>query len=69
MRKQVSIESGVFQATKSIDRNATKLIAEFTENVEPGNTYQVTVKTISGHVASWPSTVNVTTLKLETTDI
>ena len=66
---QVSIESEIFQSTKIIDRNATKLVAKFTENIEPGNTYQVTVKTISGDVASWPSTINVTTLNVENTDV
>lgn len=34
------------------------------KNVEPGQTYQVTVKTVSGNVTSWPETVNVTTKPL-----
>lgn len=33
---------------------------EFKENLEPGRTYQVTVKTVSGKVTSWPATGDVT---------
>lgn len=32
----------------------------FSEGLEPGWTYQVAVKTVSGKVTSWPATVNVT---------
>ena len=39
-------------------------MAQFTENLEPGRTYQVVVKTVSGSVASWPATGNVTTRPL-----
>jgi receptor-type tyrosine-protein phosphatase beta len=33
---------------------------EFRENLEPGKTYQVVVKTVSGKVTSWPATGDVT---------
>lgn len=33
---------------------------EFKEGLEPGRTYHVLVKTVSGKVTSWPATVNVT---------
>lgn len=33
---------------------------EFRDNLEPGRTYQVTVKTVSGKVTSWPATGDVT---------
>lgn len=33
---------------------------EFRENLEPGRTYQVTVKTVSGKVTSWPATGDIT---------
>lgn len=33
---------------------------EFKENLEPGKTYTVTVKTVSGKVSSWPTTADVT---------
>lgn len=33
---------------------------EFKENLEPGKTYQVVVKTVSGKVTSWPATADVT---------
>ena len=39
-------------------------MAKFTENLSPGKTYQVEVKTVSGSVASWPATGNVTTRPL-----
>ena len=37
------------------------LVARFAENLTPGQTYQVVVKTVSGSVASWPATGSVTT--------
>jgi len=40
------------------------LVATFNENLLPGKTYQVVVKTQSGSVASWPATGNVTTRPL-----
>ena len=40
------------------------MVASFTENLRPGRTYQVVVKTVSGSVASWPATGNVTTRPL-----
>lgn len=39
---------------------------EFKEHLEPGKTYQVSVKTMSGKVASWPATGNVTLSKIIT---
>nr|CAD7427319.1 unnamed protein product [Timema monikensis] len=33
---------------------------QFKDNLEPGRTYQVVVKTVSGKVTSWPATANVT---------
>ncbi|XP_069691312.1 tyrosine-protein phosphatase 10D isoform X2 [Periplaneta americana] len=35
-------------------------VLEFKENLEPGKSYQVVVKTVSGKVTSWPATGNVT---------
>lgn len=34
-----------------------------TQLLQPGRTYQVLVKTVSGKVASWPASVNVTLSK------
>jgi len=31
-----------------------------TQQLQPGRTYQILVKTVSGKVASWPSSINVT---------
>ncbi len=39
-------------------------IAVFNEGLEPGRTYPVLVKTLSGNVASWPATANITTRPL-----
>lgn len=36
----------------------------FDSNLEPGQTYNVLIKTFSGNVASWPTTGNVTTRKI-----
>ena len=38
-------------------------VAVFNEGLEPGRTYPVLVKTLSGNVASWPATANITTRK------
>ncbi|XP_069999561.1 tyrosine-protein phosphatase 10D [Penaeus vannamei] len=43
--------------------------ATFDANLEPGATYQVLVKTVSGNVASWPSKGNVTTRPLKILDL
>ncbi|XP_042885464.1 tyrosine-protein phosphatase 10D-like [Penaeus japonicus] len=43
--------------------------ATFDSNLEPGVTYQVLVKTVSGNVASWPSKGNVTTRPLKILDL
>ncbi|XP_046394393.1 tyrosine-protein phosphatase 10D isoform X1 [Ischnura elegans] len=42
---------------------------EFRENLEPGRTYQVVVKTVSGKVTSWPATGNVTLKPLPVQDL
>lgn len=36
---------------------------EFRDNLEPGKTYQVIVKTVSGKVTSWPMNADVTLSK------
>ena len=61
-RYQVAI--GIRRKTPQIIERGTPLEAEFTENLQPGRTYQVVVKTVSGSVASWPATGNVTTRPL-----
>lgn len=33
---------------------------KFKDNLEPGKTYQVVVKTVSGKVTSWPMSADVT---------
>jgi hypothetical protein len=38
-------------------------VLEFRDGLEPGRSYQVSVKTMSGKVASWPISANVTLSK------
>merc|ERR1719412_2740794 len=61
-RYQVAI--GIRRKTPQIVDRGKELVASFTENLRPGRTYQVVVKTVSGSVASWPATGNVTTRPL-----
>ena len=61
-RYQVAI--GIRRKTPQIIERGQPLVASFTENLRPGRTYQVVVKTVSGSVASWPATGNVTTRPL-----
>ncbi|XP_054716929.1 tyrosine-protein phosphatase 10D-like [Uloborus diversus] len=46
-----------------IDKDEERVVT-FDEDLEPGSTYEVVVKTVSGNVASWPVTANVTTRPL-----
>ncbi|XP_053209965.1 tyrosine-protein phosphatase 10D-like [Panonychus citri] len=41
---------------KSVPKDAPRMVT-FNENLEPGKTYEVVVKTVSDNVASWPVTV------------
>jgi len=61
-RYQVAI--GIRRKTPQIIERGKQLVARFTENLRPGRKYQVVVKTVSGSVASWPATGNVTTRPL-----
>ncbi|KAL1469545.1 hypothetical protein MTO96_024925 [Rhipicephalus appendiculatus] len=44
-------------------------VANFDQDLEPGRTYEVMVKTVSGNVASWPVMGNVTTHPLPVEDL
>lgn len=44
-------------------------VAKFDEGLEPGKTYEVVVKTVSGNVASWAVNSNITTAPLPVVDI
>ncbi|XP_053210085.1 LOW QUALITY PROTEIN: tyrosine-protein phosphatase 10D-like [Panonychus citri] len=61
-RYQVSL-SMKSSIPKSVPKDAPRMVT-FNENLEPGKTYEVVVKTVSDNVASWPVTVNVTTAPL-----
>ena len=53
---------------QTIDRGQP-LVAHFTENLHPGQTYKVVVKSHIKDVASWPASGNVTTRPLPVTNI
>lgn len=56
---QVSISTSRRQQT--VPRTGDNVAwMEFKDNLEPGRTYQVIVKTVSGKVTSWPATGDVT---------
>ena len=65
-RYQVAI--GIRRKTPQNIERSSPLRATFKENLKPGRTYQVVVKTVSGSVASWPATGNVTTRPLPVLD-
>lgn len=51
--------------SRHLPRNKNPLNSiEFNEDLLPGRTYKVTVKTVSGKVTSWPAIVEVTTKPL-----
>ncbi|KAK4336917.1 hypothetical protein RND71_044033 [Anisodus tanguticus] len=55
-------------APQTIDKDAPKVV-KFSENLEPGKTYEIVVKTVSGNVASWPVGKNVTTRPLPVSNL
>ncbi|XKL59004.1 hypothetical protein PGB90_000020 [Kerria lacca] len=52
--------------TKSRDEPT---ICDLNDNLEPGHTYQILVKTFSAKVASWPATLNITLKPLPVLDL
>jgi len=61
-RYQVAI--GIRRKSPQIIERGQQLVATFNDDILPGRTYEVIVKTVSGSVASWPMGVNVTTKPL-----
>lgn len=53
---------------KVVPKDAPRII-HFDEELEPGKTYEVVVKSVSGNVASWPLTGNITTRPLPVVDL
>ncbi|CAB3367061.1 Hypothetical predicted protein [Cloeon dipterum] len=60
---QISL-NGMRRPAPVIKGKESPRILEFRDGLEPGKTYQVSVKTMSGKVASWPTTANVTLIPL-----
>uniref|UniRef100_W4VRK2 protein-tyrosine-phosphatase n=1 Tax=Corethrella appendiculata TaxID=1370023 RepID=W4VRK2_9DIPT len=57
---QVSLSTSRRQQAVLRNDNENVASLEFHDNLEPGRTYQVVVKTVSGKVTSWPATGDVT---------
>ncbi|XP_058822089.1 tyrosine-protein phosphatase 10D isoform X2 [Topomyia yanbarensis] len=57
---QVSISATRRQQAVQRNDNENMASLEFKDNLDPGKTYQVVVKTVSGKVTSWPATGEVT---------
>ncbi|CAG0882993.1 unnamed protein product [Cyprideis torosa] len=62
-RYQISLGLRRPKAPLIVPRDESRA-AEFSSGLDPGKTYTVVVKTVSGNVASWPATGNVTTRPL-----
>lgn len=60
-RYQVSL--GIRNTFRYLVNKDEERVVTFDEDLEPGETYEVVVKTVSGNVASRPESVNVTTSK------
>ncbi|XP_076348974.1 tyrosine-protein phosphatase 10D-like isoform X1 [Tachypleus tridentatus] len=61
-RYQISI--GLRTAVRRVVKKDEKRIVPFDNGLEPGKTYEIDVKTVSGTVASWPVMTNITTRPL-----
>lgn len=57
---QVSLSSSRRQQGVLKNEDGGPVSLEFKDNLEPGKTYQVVVKTVSGKVTSWPATADIT---------
>ena len=62
-RYQVSLGTKNSNVPKVVARDAPRVV-HFDEELEPGKTYEVAIKSVSGNVASWPLTGNITTKPL-----
>jgi cadherin 5 type 2 (VE-cadherin) len=62
-RYQVSLGTKNTNVPKVVTKDAPRIV-HFDEELEPGKTYEVAIKTVSGNVASWPLTGNITTRPL-----
>ncbi|KAF8774091.1 Tyrosine-protein phosphatase 10D like protein [Argiope bruennichi] len=61
-RYQVAL--GIRNTVRYLINKDEERVVTFDEELEPGQTYEVVVKTVSGNVASWPVTANITTRPL-----
>ena len=67
-RYQLSLPSVKQVVPKFVYKDEERL-TRFESGLEPGRTYEVLVKTVSGNVASWPVSGNMTTAPLPVSDI
>lgn len=66
-RYQISL--GIRSSLPKVVLKDAPRVVRFDEELEPGKTYEVVVKTVSGNVASWPVTGNITTRPLPVVDL
>ncbi|XP_050528950.1 tyrosine-protein phosphatase 10D-like isoform X1 [Daktulosphaira vitifoliae] len=67
MKKSSAIVPAQQSTPITVSRTVTS--TDLNHDIDPGRTYQVLVKTVSGKVASWPASVNVTLKPLPVTDL
>ncbi|KAG8193889.1 hypothetical protein JTE90_011449 [Oedothorax gibbosus] len=61
-RYQVAL--GIRNTVRYLVHRDEERTVTFDEDLGPGRTYEVVVKTVAGNVASWPVTANITTMPL-----
>ncbi|KAI1301523.1 Tyrosine-protein phosphatase 10D [Halotydeus destructor] len=66
-RYQISL--GIRNSLPKVVLRDSARVIKFDEDLEPGKSYEVVVKTVSGNVASWPVTGNITTRPLPVVDL
>lgn len=66
-RYQLSLSNKI-NGPKIVGKDEERVV-KFDEGLEPGRTYEVIAKTVSGNVASWPVNSNITTAPLPVIDI
>lgn len=66
-RYQISL--GIKNSVPKVVPKDSPRIVHFDEELEPGKSYEVIVKTVSGNVASWPVNGNITTRPLPVVDL
>lgn len=67
-RYQLSLGTKIASGPKIVPKDEERMV-KFDEGLEPGRTYEVVVKTVSGNVNSWAVSSNITTAPLPVSDV